>query len=79
MAMAMARTAYTELSRPLDVPASTTVAGPVSADGGDLLHRLVLGAGVVLGEAADELGEHEADGDGEEALPARRWHLSLPT
>ena len=32
MAMAMAITAYTELSMPLAVPASTTVAGPVSAD-----------------------------------------------
>ena len=32
MAMAMAITAYTELSRPLEVPDSTTVAGPVSAD-----------------------------------------------
>ena len=30
MAMAMAITAYTELSSPLAVPASTTVAGPVS-------------------------------------------------
>ena len=32
MATAMARMAYTELSRPDDVPASTTVAGPVSDD-----------------------------------------------
>ena len=32
MAMAIAMTAYTELSRPLAVPDSTTVAGPVSAD-----------------------------------------------
>ena len=31
MAMAMAMTAYTALSMPLAVPASTTVAGPVSA------------------------------------------------
>ena len=29
--MAIAMTAYTELSMPLAVPASTTVAGPVSA------------------------------------------------
>ena len=31
MAMAMASTAYTELSMPLAVPARITVAGPVSA------------------------------------------------
>ena len=30
--MAMQRMAYTDDSRPLDVPDSTTVAGPVSAD-----------------------------------------------
>ena len=36
---------------------------------GDLLHRRVVGAGVVLGEPADQLGEDEADGDGAEALP----------
>ena len=30
----------------------------------------MLGAGEVLGEAADELGEDEADDDGAEALPA---------
>ena len=29
----------------------------------------MVGARVVLGEPADELGEHEADGDGAEALP----------
>ena len=32
MAMAMAITAYTELSIPIEVPDSTTVAGPVSAE-----------------------------------------------
>ena len=32
MAMAMAMTAYTDDSRPSEVPESTTVAGPVSAD-----------------------------------------------
>ena len=37
---------------------------------GDLLDRAVLGAGEVLGEAADDLREHEADDDGAEALPA---------
>ena len=37
---------------------------------GDLLHGRVVGGGVVLGEAADQLGQHEADGDGAEALPA---------
>ena len=45
------------------------MAGPVRALG-DLLHRPVLGAGEVLGEAADHLGEHQADDDGAEALPA---------
>ena len=70
MAMAMAMTAYTELSMPLAVPASTTVAGPVSADSAISCTGRVVGAGVVLGEAADALGQDEADGDGAEALPA---------
>ena len=70
MAMAIAMTAYTELSRPLAVPDSTTVAGPVSADSAISCTGLWWVLGVVLGEPADELGEHEADGDGAEALPA---------
>jgi hypothetical protein len=53
MAMAMAMTAYTELSRPLDVPESTTVAGPVSALSAISFTGAVVGARVVLGEAAD--------------------------
>ena len=52
------------------MPDSTTVAGPVRADSAISCTGRVLGAGEVLGEAADALGQHEADDDGAEALPA---------
>ena len=55
---------------PLAVPASTTVAGPVSALSAISFTGAWWVAGVVLGEAADALRQHEADGDGAEALPA---------
>ena len=70
MAMAIAMIAYTDDSMPDAVPDSTVVAGPVLRRRGDLLHRAVLGAGEVLGEPAHHLGEHQADDDGAEALPA---------
>ena len=44
--------------------------GAGAGRGGDLLDRREVGAGVVLGQAADALGEDQADGDGGEALPA---------
>ena len=69
--MAMARMAYTELSRPDEVPDSTTVAGPVSEASAISCTGAVLGAGEVLGEPADHLGQDEADEHGGEALPAR--------
>ncbi len=37
---------------------------------GDLANRAVVGAGVVLGQPADQLRQHETDGDRTEALPA---------
>ncbi len=63
MAMAMAMIAQTEDSRPMEMPASTVVAGPVRAEAGDLLDRSALGRGELLGDLAgherqDDPGQH---------------------
>ena len=70
IATAIATTAHTDDSRPIDVPVSTVVAGPPPVAVGDVLHRPRLGRREVLGDAARHLGEHEADHDGTEHAPA---------
>ena len=70
MAMAMATMAYTDDSMPERRTGQHRRGRAGAGRLGDLLHRAVLGAGEVLGQAADRLGQDEADDDGAEALPA---------
>ena len=55
---------------PLAVPARIDRGRAGLGGLGDLLHGRVVGRRVVLGQAADQLRQHEADRNGAEALPA---------
>ena len=69
-ATAMARMAHTVDSRPEAMPDRTVVAGPVRAASAMSRTGAVLGRGEVLGQAADALGQDEADDHGAEHAPA---------